>query len=76
MAVNFNEKPVMKKVSTCASTAVPLVVGGELAKAREFPHMALLGYEIGGEIKYECGGSLISDEYILTAAHCIFPNKR
>ena len=38
----------------------------------EFPWMAALVYEeSNGEQKIACGGSLISSNVIITAAHCI-----
>ena len=46
------------------------VVGGEVARLGEFPYVALLGYLIGNEIFYLCGGSILNSKYILTAAHC------
>lgn len=66
--------PVAIKYSSfnCSKT-VDLIVGGEAAKRNEFPHQALLGWrqEDGpSEYKFDCGGSLISERFVLTAAHC------
>ena len=50
------------------------IVGGRKAKLGEFPYMALLGYDANknGIRQYNCGGSLINEWYVLTAAHCMF----
>lgn len=36
----------------------------------DFPHMARIGYESNQNKEYICGGALISDQYVLTAALC------
>lgn len=43
------------------------IVGGEEAEVLEYPWMAVLMY--GG--RFYCGAALITDRYILTAAHCL-----
>ncbi|XP_055381466.1 serine protease snake [Condylostylus longicornis] len=51
--------------------SVPLIVGGEETLLGEYPHMAAIGWiKEQGSISWACGGSLISEIFVLTAAHC------
>lgn len=47
------------------------ILGGEAASLGEFPHMVALGYDRGNGYEFDCGGSVLSRTYVLSAAHCV-----
>lgn len=62
--------PIYQTLDRCLSNS-PHIIGGEPALPREFPHAARLGHRnYKGQVEWFCGGTLISDRHVLTAAHC------
>ncbi|XP_058451672.1 phenoloxidase-activating factor 3-like isoform X2 [Malaya genurostris] len=57
-------------MSTCGKDSREKISFGKTAKVFEYPWMALL-LDDGGQIR--CGGTLIAESYVLTAAHCNRP---
>ena len=62
--------------SACGKTYVTRtrIIGGEIAPKGAWPWIALLGFrsEKSQIISFLCGGSLITEQHVLTAAHCVF----
>ncbi|KAL0869174.1 hypothetical protein ABMA27_007460 [Loxostege sticticalis] len=47
------------------------IFGGNRTRLYELPWMVLLSYNSPRGLKLSCGGTLISERYVLTAAHCV-----
>lgn len=53
------------------------IINGEPALPTEFPHMVALGYlNSRNGYDFDCGGALIADKWIVTAAHCIKDKRK
>ncbi|CAO1355956.1 unnamed protein product [Diamesa tonsa] len=56
----------------CGSYFEERLIGGNHTKIGEFPWAALMQYTYpDGDKGFHCGGVLISNQYVLTASHCV-----
>ncbi|CAG9809782.1 unnamed protein product [Chironomus riparius] len=56
---------------TCGKSFLKRVANGENAEVLEFPWIVRFKYQGKRKSFYGCAGSLISEYYVLTAAHCV-----
>ncbi|XP_031839348.1 chymotrypsinogen A isoform X2 [Nomia melanderi] len=47
------------------------IVGGRYARRHQFPFMAVVHRLLGGGYVAQCGGTIISQRWVLTAGHCV-----
>jgi len=63
--------PLLPDTSVCGTTLADRIVGGTASQLGEFPWMALIEYQKPNGRGFYCGGALINNRYVVTAAHCV-----
>ncbi|KYM93572.1 Serine protease easter [Cyphomyrmex costatus] len=73
--VNVNNHPnwSLLRQNNCGNSNTDRIIGGKNASLGAYPWLARIGYSIpnDGALSYRCGGTIISRQYVVTAAHCV-----
>ena len=65
------DSSLFPSTDVCGQDPNKRIVGGQLTELRQFPWLVLLEYQKPDGRGFQCGGSLINEKYIVTAAHCV-----
>ena len=69
---NHPNREALASLKGCPHQKFERIVGGTDSPIDKYPWLALLAYSgYSGRSKWQCGGALIGDQYVVTAAHCI-----
>lgn len=72
LKARFSAPSSLPTAGNCGLDLGSRIVGGEIAPRGEYPWLARIQYyKSNKRFGFHCGGVLINDRYVLTAAHCI-----
>ncbi|KAL9700343.1 hypothetical protein quinque_003784 [Culex quinquefasciatus] len=72
LKARFSAPASLPALGTCGQTSDNRIVGGSIAQLDEYPWLARIQYyKSNKRFGFHCGGVLINERYVLTAAHCI-----
>lgn len=70
---NLVEKNILSDIcgTSAAAAITPLIANGVVTKRGSYPWLVALFTQKSLALEFTCAGTLISNRYVLTAAHCI-----
>ncbi|KAJ2953212.1 hypothetical protein O0L34_g789 [Tuta absoluta] len=66
-----NHRNIELLPNNCGVLESDRIWGGNRTRLYEMPWMVLVKYDSPRGVKLSCGGTLINERYVLTAAHCV-----
>ncbi|KAF7383666.1 hypothetical protein HZH66_013016 [Vespula vulgaris] len=77
---NNNHGILKGKIAEFTNEKIPnedtRITGGEYAREKQFPFMSVVHRLVGNGVISQCGGSILSKRWVLTAGHCIAESPR
>ena len=73
--LDWMERELSLSKTVAFNVPSPKIVGGTPAQPGQFPFAASLKIKSFYSYIHFCGGAAISQEYILTAAHCVYVSQ-
>lgn len=72
-APNVTAHPNLRllNIKECGRGTQKRILNGQKTHVFDYPWMALIAYKLNGNIVFRCGGTILNQRYVLTAAHCV-----
>lgn len=62
---------IFSTLNSFSTNSLNRIINGDLADSNSWPWAVSLRYKSGNRFSHVCGGALVSEFYVITAAHCL-----